>query len=65
MDAVKAATYTSAKSLLIEREVGSIEVGKKADVILWNVDSVVQIPNLVSNHPLQSVIKNRKLVNMA
>tara|TARA_B100000315_G_scaffold251169_1_gene285496 strand:+ start:2365 stop:3573 length:1209 start_codon:yes stop_codon:yes gene_type:complete len=65
MDAMKAATYTSAKSLLIEREVGSIEVGKKADVILWNVDSVVQIPNLVSDHPLQSVIKNRKLVNMA
>ena len=37
LEAIKAATYTSARSLLIDSEVGSIEIGKKPDIIIWDI----------------------------
>jgi len=58
LDALKASTITSAKSLLLDESVGSIEVGKKADILIWGIDRAVQIPYLVSDHPIQHVIKN-------
>ena len=58
LEALKAATYTSAKSLQIEKEVGSIQEGHKADMIVWNFQRPVEIPYFVSDHPLQYVIKN-------
>lgn len=35
-DAITWITYNAAKSLGIEKDTGSLEVGKKADVVLWN-----------------------------
>lgn len=58
LDAIKAGTYTAAKSLLLENEIGSIEPGKKADILVWNIQRAVQIPYLVSDHPIHSVLKN-------
>jgi cytosine/adenosine deaminase-related metal-dependent hydrolase len=47
------ATRNGAKGLLLEDEVGSIEVGKKADIVLWDLTSYEWIPttrhNLISN----------------
>ncbi len=62
LDALKAATFTSAKSLFLNGTIGSIEVGKQADLIVWDIERVVQVPYLVSDHPIQSVIKNGKTV---
>ena len=58
LDAIKAGTYTAAKSLLLDDEIGSIEPGKKADILVWNIQRAVQIPYLVSDHPIHSVLKN-------
>jgi len=58
LDAIKAGTYTAAKSLLLEDEIGSIEPGKKADILIWNIQRAIQIPYLVSDHPIHSVLKN-------
>ena len=58
LDAIKAGTYTAAKSLLLENEIGSIEPGKRADILVWNIQRAVQIPYLVSDHPIHSVLKN-------
>ena len=58
LDAIKAGTYTAAKSLLLEDENGSIEPGKKADILVWDIQRAVQIPYLVSDHPIHSVLKN-------
>jgi len=58
LDAIKAGTYTAAKSLLLEDEIGSIEPGKKADILIWDIQRAVQIPYLVSDHPIYSVLKN-------
>jgi len=62
LDAIMAATFTSAKSLQLENEVGSIEIGKKADILVWNIERTVQIPYLVSDHSIQSIIKNGSVV---
>ena len=62
LDAIMAATFTSAKSLQLENEVGSIEIGKKADILVWNIERSVQIPFLISDHSVQSIIKNGSIV---
>ena len=61
-EAFKAATYNSAKSLGLENKVGSVELGMKADLIIWDLDSLIDIPYYISNHPIQKVIKNGKIV---
>ena len=40
LEAIKACTYTSAKSLMLEDTIGSIEEGKKADLIIWEIDKI-------------------------
>jgi imidazolonepropionase len=62
LDAIKAATFTSAKSLLLNKTIGSIEIGKKADIIVWDIERLVQIPYLVSDHPIQTIVKSGEIV---
>ena len=61
-EAYQSATYNGAKALGLEGEIGSIDVGKKADLILWDLDSLLDIPYHVSNHSIQKVIKNGEVV---
>jgi len=61
-EAFAASTYNAAQTLGIHNEVGSVELGKKADLIIWDIDSLIDIPYYVSNHPIQKVIKNGKIV---
>ena len=61
-EALKAATWTGACTLNIEENVGSIEVGKKADFIIWDLDTPEEIPYNIASVPIQNVIKNGKLV---
>jgi 5-methylthioadenosine/S-adenosylhomocysteine deaminase len=44
------ATIEGAKSIFMDKEIGSLEVGKKADIILVNLQGVNMVPlnNLVS-----------------
>ena len=58
LDAIKACTYTSAKSLMLENTVGSIEEGKKADLIIWEIDKIENVPYLVDSTPIRKVLKN-------
>jgi imidazolonepropionase len=62
LDAIKAATFASAKSLLLNKTIGSIEIGKKADIIVWDIERLVQIPYLVSDHPIQTIVKSGEIV---
>ena len=43
---IHAATYQNARFLKIEDQVGSIEVGKKADLLLLTADPYVDISNM-------------------
>ena len=64
-EAFQSVTYNGAKALGMENEIGSIEVGKKADLILWDLDSLFDIPYYVSDHPIKLVIKNGTIVFQA
>ena len=63
LEAIKAATFTSAKSLFLNDTVGSIEIEKKADIIVWDIERAVQIPYLVSDHQIQNVVKNGVIIS--
>jgi imidazolonepropionase len=61
-ESFQAVTYYSAKGLELEDKIGSIEVGKSADLIVWGISSLLDIPYYVSNHPIQYVMKNGEVV---
>ena len=52
MEVLKMATIDGAKALGLENEIGSIEVGKKADVIIIDLDK----PHLIPVHDLYSTL---------
>mgnify|MGYP000321316225 FL=1 len=61
-ESFQAVTYYSAKALELEDKIGSIEVGKSADLIVWGISSLLDIPYYVSNHPIRYVMKNGEIV---
>jgi len=61
-ESFQAATYHGARALELEEKIGSIEVGKSADLIIWGISSLLDIPYYVSNHPIRYVMKNGKIV---
>ena len=61
-ESFQAATFHGAKALELEEEIGSIEVGKSADLIIWGISSLLDIPYYVSNHPIRYVMKNGEIV---
>ena len=58
-EAFIAATYNGALALGCENEVGSIEINKKADLVIWEIDTLFDIPYYVTDHPIRHVIKKR------
>ena len=60
-EAFIASTFNAAKSLQLEDSIGSIEIGKKADLIIWNIDSIGEIPYHFMDAPIQKVIKSGKI----
>lgn len=62
-DALIAATFNSARTLNLENEIGSIEIGKKADLIIWDLEKLIEIPYNVTDVPIMKVMKNGKFIN--
>ena len=62
LDALKATTYNSAKSLMVEDKVGSIEINKNADIIIWNINDYIKIPTQIPNPNIFQIIKNGELL---
>lgn len=54
--ALRMATIESAKVLGMENEIGSLEDGKKADIILVNLDTPAFFP--VLNYPIRNIVPN-------
>jgi imidazolonepropionase len=61
-EAITSSTINSAYALDLGKEIGSIEVGKKGDIIIWNVDNYKQIPYHFGMNLVGKVIKNGELV---
>lgn len=61
-EALVAATYNAACAIKREDRVGSIEVGKQADIVLWKVKSYQELQYLFGVNHVQSVWKNGERV---
>tara|TARA_B110000444_G_scaffold260140_1_gene306061 strand:- start:614 stop:1816 length:1203 start_codon:yes stop_codon:yes gene_type:complete len=61
-EALMSTTYIPAKSLKLENEIGSIENGKNADILIWDIHKLNELPFSWNQPNLQSVIKRGKVV---
>ncbi|MFC4354517.1 imidazolonepropionase [Chryseomicrobium palamuruense] len=61
-EALVAATYNAACSIKREDRVGSIEVGKQADIVLWKVKTYQELQYLFGVNHVQTVWKNGERV---
>jgi imidazolonepropionase len=57
-------TINAAKALDIDKEVGSIEVGKKADLVLWSTDNLNDIIYNPNINYCDKIIKNGSVLNI-
>lgn len=56
-EAITAATYNAACAIQVEDKVGSLEVGKQADIVLWNVSNYQELQYLFGVNHVKSVWK--------
>ncbi len=61
-EAVNAATANAAYALARHEDVGSLEVGKKMDIVLWDVPNYPTLIYHLGINPLKHVIKNGKII---
>jgi len=62
LEALRAATLNAAKALKMDDSIGSIEVGKKADLLIMNVPSHTFIPYKIGVNLVEKVIKEGKII---
>jgi imidazolonepropionase len=61
-EALAAVTINAAHSLALGDEIGSIEPGKQADLVVWDVPSLEQLPYWLGTRPARVVIKRGRVV---
>jgi imidazolonepropionase len=61
-EALAAVTINAAYSLGLGDEIGSIETGKQADLVVWDVPTVDQLPYWLGTRPARTVIKRGRVV---
>lgn len=59
--ALRAATYGSACALKRQRRIGSIEIGKQADIIILNIPTYEDIAYRLGDDPVETVIRHGKI----
>ena len=59
--ALRAATYGSACALRRQQRIGSIEVGKQADIIILDIPTYEDIAYRLGDDPVETVIRHGKI----
>lgn len=62
-EALTAATLNAAAALELSNEVGSLQEGKRADLLLLNLEDYRQIPYYFGHNPVQIVIRDGNVVH--
>jgi imidazolonepropionase len=57
-EALSGVTRVAAQALGIGGEVGTIEVGKRAELALWNVDQPAELAYRIGDNPLEKILVN-------
>jgi len=61
-EAINASTINSAYALGLEKEIGSIEIGKRADLLIFSLKSYKEIPYYVGMNFIKYVIINGEVI---
>ena len=61
-EVIVATTINAACALDLQNDVGSIEVGKKSDMVIWDVNNYKQIPYFLGLNLVEKGIKNGTIV---
>ena len=61
-EALAAVTINAAQALGLAEEIGSLEAGKQADLVVWNVPSSRQIPYWPAADLVRTVVKQGRIV---
>ena len=61
-EALTAATLNAAAALELSSEVGSLETGKRADLLLLDLDNYRQIPYYFGHNPVRTVLRDGEVV---
>jgi imidazolonepropionase len=61
-EALVAVTINAAHAIGLGAEIGSIEAGKQADLVIWDVPNVAQIPYWIGSNRVRTVIKRGVVV---
>jgi imidazolonepropionase len=61
-EALSAVTINAARAVGLEEEIGSLEPGKNADVVVWRVPNSAQIPYWPAADLARTVIKRGRVV---
>ncbi|MHB1909578.1 MAG: imidazolonepropionase [Nitrososphaerales archaeon] len=62
VESLSAATINGAHAIGRSKEIGSIEIGKQCDVVLYNLSRYEQVPYMLSSGKVSKVIKKGKIV---
>ncbi len=61
-EALKGVTINAARALRRDDKVGSIEVEKQADLVLWDIESLAELSYKMGGNPCKMVIKNGEVI---
>ena len=62
LEALKGVTVNAAKALNRFDRVGSIEAGKQADLVLWDINSPAELSYRIGGNPCHTVIKKGEVI---
>lgn len=62
-EALHGVTINAAKALGLEQHIGSIEVGKQADLVCWDISHPNQLAYQIGNHSLTKMWQNGTVIN--
>ncbi len=61
-EVLSAVTINAARALLLDEEIGSLEAGKAADLVVWRVPTTIQIPYWSGADLVRTVVKRGRVV---
>ena len=61
-EALSGATREAAKALGMQRDIGTIEVGKRADLVFWRIDRPAELSYALGANPVVRVMYGGQLI---